>query len=183
MNARFLTPLLVSGSLAFAAPTAQALPGFHTPPAGSVEARTYAEGKALALSLLRRAGPTLGRGDARLARAAGAALAAARIAVSTDRRSYATCARGRFSLFVRERVHDRVFVCDDVRPHARAGGADAVAVLAQGFVHEAAHLAGVRDECAAMRFELAVMDRTIGRRSAGSRISYAAQCRDRPAPR
>jgi hypothetical protein len=136
----------------------------------------------LAISLLQRAEPTLGRREARLARAAGAALARTRIAVSTDRRSYATCASGRFSLFVRERMHDRVFVCDDVRPHARAGGADAVAVLAQGFVHEAAHLAGVRDECAAMRFELAVMDRTIGRRSAGSRISYAARCRDRAGP-
>jgi hypothetical protein len=182
MNARLLVVLLVS-SLALASPAAQALPGFRAPPAGSVEARSYAEGKTLAISLLRRAEPGLGRGEARLARAAGTALARARIAVSTDRRSYATCASGRFSLFVRERVRDRVFVCDDVRPHARAGGADAVAVLAQGFVHEAAHLAGVRDECAAMRFELAVMDRTIGRRSAGSRISYAAQCRERAAPR
>lgn len=183
MHARFavVVPLLLS--LAFAAPPARALPGFKAPPAGSAEARSYAEGRALAIALLGRAGPNLDRGDARLARAAAEALARARISVSTDRRSYATCASGRFSLFVRERVDDRVFVCDDVRPHARAGGAAAVAVLAQGFVHEAAHLAGVHDECAAMRFELAVMDHTIGRRSAGSRISYAAQCRHAPAPR
>lgn len=167
----------LSAILLVSTPSAHALPGFRALPAGSVEARSYAEGRSLALSLLQRAGPALGRDDARLARAAAGALARARIEVSTDRRSYATCASGRFSLFVRERVPGRVFVCDDVRPHARAGGAAAVAILAQGFVHEAAHLAGVRDECAAMRFELAVMDRTIGRRSAGSRISYAARCR------
>jgi hypothetical protein len=183
MNARLPILIALLLSVALAAPPARALPGFRAPPAGSVEARSYADGRRLAISLLQRAEPGLGRAEARLARRAAASLARARIVVSTDRRSYATCASGRFSLFVRERVHDRVFVCDDVRPHAQAGGAAAVAVLAQGFVHEAAHLAGVRDECAAMRFELAVMDRTIGRRSEGSRISYAAQCRQRPSRR
>ena len=156
--------------------SASALPGFHALPAGSVEAANYEQARGLALGLLRRAQPALAPPDARLAGDAAAALARARFLASSDRQGWRTCASGSYSLFVDPREPGRIFVCDDVRPHAQAGGAEAVAILAQGFVHESAHLVGVRDECAATRFELAVMDRTIGRRSTGSRIRYGARC-------
>jgi hypothetical protein len=152
--------------------SAEALPGFRALPAGGAEAANVEQARVLALSLLRRARPALGPGDVRLADAAARELAAARFLASTDQQSLRTCAAGAYSLFVDPQSPRRIFICDDVRPYARAGGAAAIAVLAQGFVHESAHLTGVHDECAATRFELAVMDRTIGRRSAGSRISY-----------
>ncbi len=166
---------LAAGCLLLAGP-ASALPGFRALSADSLEQHSYEQGRNLALDLIRRARPTLSRRDARLADAAVPRLGRARFLASSDRASWTTCASGSYSLFVTAREPGRIFVCDDVRPHAQAGGADAVAILAQGFVHESAHLAGERDECAATRFELAVMDRTIGRRSAGSRIRYGAQC-------
>jgi hypothetical protein len=162
--------------LALAPMAASALPGFRALPARSVEAANYEQARGLALDLLGRAAPDLAPPEARLARAAASALARARFLASSDRDSFRTCASGSYSLFVTPREPGRIFVCDDVRPHARAGGAEAVAILAQGFVHESAHLVGVRDECAATRFELDVMDRTIGRRSTGSRIRYGARC-------
>lgn len=162
--------------LASAAPPVRALPGFRALPAASVEQRNYEQGRGLALDLIGRARPALSGRNARIADAALPELRDARFLASSDRASWRTCAGGRYSLFVSEREPGRIFVCNDVRPHAQAGGADAVAILAQGFVHESAHLAGERDECVATAFELAVMDRTIGRRSAGSRIRYGAQC-------
>jgi hypothetical protein len=158
--------------LALAPLAATALPGFRALPARSAEAGNVEQARQLALSLLQRARPMLGREDARLADAAARELAGARFLASSDRQGWRTCSARAYSLFVDPQVARRIFICDDVRPHARAGGAAAIAILAQGFVHESAHLAGVRDECAATRFELAVMDRTIGRRSTGSRISY-----------
>jgi len=151
---------------------ALALPGFRALPARGVEAANVEQARVLALSLLRRARPALGPEDVRLADAAARELAAARFLASTDQQSLRTCASRDYSLFVDPQEPRRIYICDEVRPYARAGGAAAIAVLAQGFVHESAHLTGVHDECAATRFELAVMDRTIGRRSAGSRISY-----------
>lgn len=167
---------LITLLLAGAPLLAQALPGFRALPPGLPEAVNYEQARSLALSLLRRAAPGLPPEQARLARAAAGELARARFYASSDRQSWRTCATGSYSLFVDQHAPGRVFVCDDVRPHARAGGAEAIAILAQGFVHESAHLAGVRDECVATRFELAVMDRTIGRRSTGSRIRYGARC-------
>ena len=162
--------------MATAMPPARAVPGFRALPAVSVEQRNYDQARGLALALIRRAGPALSGRNARIADAALPELAGARFLASSDRQGWRTCAGGSYSLFVSEREPGRIFVCDDVRPHARAGGADAVAILAQGFVHESAHLAGERDECVATAFELAVMDSTIGRRSAGSRIRYGARC-------
>jgi hypothetical protein len=151
---------------------AAALPGFSALPSRSTEAANVEQARGLALSLLRRAQPSLGRDDARLADVAARELAGARFLASSDARGSRTCASRAFSLFVDPHQARRIFICDVVRPHARAGGAAAIAILAEGFVHESAHLAGVRDECAATRFELAVMDRTIGRRSIGSLIGY-----------
>ncbi len=167
---------LLAVLMAAATPPARALPGFRALPANSLEQRNYEQGRGLALDLLRRARPALAGRNARIADMAVSQLAAARFLASSDRLSLRACAAGSYSLFVSEREPGRIFVCDDVRPHARAGGAEAVAILAQGFVHESAHLAGERDECVATAFELAVMDSTIGRRSAGSRIRYGAQC-------
>jgi hypothetical protein len=162
--------------LAVAATPAIAIPGFRALPASSVEQRNYEAARALAMDLICRAEPTLSGRNARIAGAASEQLAGARFYASSDRQAGRTCASGSYSLFVSARDPERIFVCDDVRPHAQRGGADAVAILAQGFVHESVHLAGERDECIATAFELAVMDRTIGRRSAGSRIRYGAEC-------
>lgn len=168
--------LLAAVLLAGVALPAAALPGFRALPAASQEQRNYEAGRSLALGLIRRARPALDGRNGQIADAALGRLAGARFYVSSDRAGWRTCASGSYSLFVSPRDPGRIFVCDDVRPHARGGGADAVAILAQGFVHESAHLAGERDECVATAFELAVMDRTIGRRSAGSRIRYGAEC-------
>lgn len=162
--------------IAVATPTAHALPGFRALSAASLEQRNYEQGRGLALDLIRRARPTLSGRNARIANTAFTRLADARFLASSDRQGWRTCASGSYSLFVSEREPRRIFVCDDVRTHARAGGSAVVAILAQGFVHESAHLAGERDECVATAFELAVMDSTIGRRSAGSQIRYGAQC-------
>ncbi|CAN5261186.1 hypothetical protein BH11PSE14_BH11PSE14_01230 [soil metagenome] len=167
--------MFAAACVLFARP-ASALPGFRALSADSPEQHSYEQGRSLALDLIRRARATLSRSDARLADAALPRLERAWFMASSNGASRDTCARGSYSLFVNVHEPGRIFVCDEVRPHARVGGADAIAILAQGFVHESAHLAGEDDECAATRFELAVMDRTIGRRSAGSRIRYGAQC-------
>jgi len=167
---------LLAVLMALATDPARALPGFRALPAASVEQRNYEQGRGLALDLIRRARPALSGRNAQIAGTALGRLAGARFLASSNPQGWRTCASGSYSLFVNVREPGRIYVCDDVRPHARAGGAAAVAILAQGFVHESAHLAGERDECVATAFELAVMDRTIGRRSAGSRIRYGARC-------
>ena len=167
-------PLLAAFSSSVAA-----LPGFRPLPARSIEQQTYQGARSLAQRLVRTALPTFGRRDARLAGRVLVALQRARFAASSDLRSRNTCTARNFSLFVNAHVRDTIFVCDEVRPHARQGGPDAVGRIAQGFVHEAVHLAGEMDECVATAFELAVMDRSIGVRSNGSLLRYGSECRGR----
>lgn len=175
---RILIPVFLTGvaSIAGAAPPG---PGFRPLPRDSVEQQTYLRSRALAVQLVREAQPKLGRADRRLAARVIHELEGARFLASTDRQSRQLCQARHYSLFVNAARPDVIHVCDVVRPHARQPDADAVFRLAQGFVHEAVHLAGDMDECAAMDFELAVMRRTIGIRSQGSEISYGAQCRRR----
>ena len=161
-----------SSAAAIAAPGA----GFRPQPGDSVEQQTYLRGRALAMQLVRDARPTLGFADRRLAARVVNELAGARFLASTDRQSRQLCSTRRYSLFVNAARPAVIHVCDVVRVHARRPDADAISRLAQGFVHEAVHLAGNMDECAAMDFELAVMRRTIGIRSQGSLISYGARC-------
>jgi hypothetical protein len=179
-NRRLSVALAVLLAGAALAPSAQALPGFRSLPAGSPEQQTYLQARAEAIALVRAALPRLGAGDARLALRVIPALQAARFLASSNQQSWRTCAARRYSLFVNAYYRNQVFVCDEVRPHARAGGEDALLRIAQGFVHEAVHLTGEMDECVATRFEIAVMQRTIGVRSQGSRIRYGGECRLRP---
>lgn len=158
---------------------AQALPGFRLLPAGSVEQRTYEQSRELALRLVSTALPTLDRRDARIAGRVLVALRRTRFQASSDSHSRNTCRARNFSLFVNAAFRDTIFVCDEVRPHAREAGRDAVDRIAQGFVHEAVHLTGEMDECVATRFELSVMDRSIGVRSFGSQLRYGRECRGR----
>lgn len=175
---RILIIVMLAG-LASSASAALPGPGFRLLPGSAVEQQTYLRSRALAVQLVREAQPSLGYADRWLARRVIDELASARFLVSTDRQSRQLCQSRRYSLFVNAARPDVIHVCDDVRPHARRPDADAVSRLAQGFVHEAVHLAGDMDECVAMDFELAVMRRTIGIRSQGSLISYGAQCRRR----
>lgn len=150
--------------------------GFRPLPPDSVEQQTYQRSRSLALYLVREAQPTLGFGHRRLADHVIRELAGVRFLASTNAGSRQLCRDRRYSLFVRAARPDVIHVCDEVRPHARSADADAITRLAQAFVHEAVHLTGDLDECAAMDFELAVMRRTIGIRTEGSRISYGARC-------
>ena len=168
-------------SMAVATPVAASDDGFRALPRDSAEQQTYQRSRSLALSLVREAQPTLGFGHRRLADHVLRELTAVRFLASSDARSRRLCRDRRYSLFVRASRLHVIHVCDEVRPHARGGDADAVARLAQAFVHEAVHLTGDLDECAAMDFELAVMRRTIGIRTQGSQISYGARCGRRSA--
>lgn len=163
---------------AFPVPT-EALPGFRPLPARSVEQHTYEQSRELALRVVSTALPTLDRRNAWIAGRVLVALRRTRFLASSDRRSRHTCLSRNFSLFVNAAYRDTIFVCDEVRPHARRAGRDAVDRIAQGFVHEAVHLTGEMDECVATRFELAVMDRSIGVRSLGSQLRYGQECRGR----
>ena len=174
----FRNPLALALLLAGAAlaPAAQAIPGFRPLPAGSPEQQSYLYARSEAEALVRAALPRLGAADARMARRVIPALQQARFLASSNRQSGQLCTARRYSLFVNAHYRNQIFVCDEVRPHARAGGPDALRRIAQGFVHEGVHLTGELDECVAARFELAVMQRTIGVQTHGSQIRYGAQC-------
>ena len=171
-------PILVIVAALLASP-AQALPGFRPLPAYSVEQRTYLDARDMAADLVRDALRALRGRDRVLGLRVLSALQQARILASTDFRSQRLCAARQYSLFVNAYYQNQIFVCDEVRPHARNPNQDALDRIAQGFVHEAVHLTGEMDECEATRFELAVMNQTIGIKSRGSQIRYGAQCRGR----
>jgi hypothetical protein len=178
---RFLAclPAVLSASLLCASvATARMGPpeGFLALPTGSAEQQAYLQGRDLAEQLVVEALPRLAPAQRRMALRVRRELEGARFLASSDARSRRLCRERRYSLFVNAARPDVIFVCDEVRPHARRGGDARIATLAQGFVHEAVHLTGEMDECVATRFELAVMRRTIGVQSAGSQISYGAQC-------
>ena len=160
-------------------PAVQAIPGFRPLPAASVEQQNYLEARLLAVALVREAMPGLNARGERLAARVIAALGKARFLASTDANSRQTCSARRYSLFVNAYFRNTIFICDEVRAHARRANQQALNRIAQGFVHEAVHLAGELDECVATRFEVTVMDRTIGVQSQGSQIRYGAQCRGR----
>jgi hypothetical protein len=174
-----LAPLIAISLLLFSSAPPAALPGFRVLPPRSVEQHTYQQSRELALRLVRLAMPRLDPGDASMAYRVLIALQRAHFEASSDTRSSNTCRARNFSLFVNAHFRDTIFVCDEVRTHAQGGGQDALDRIAQGFVHEAVHLTGEMDECVATRFELAVMERSIGVRSAGSQLRYGRECRGR----
>lgn len=177
LKSKLLAAVVLFAALAAPPAPAQALPGFRTLPRASAEHQTYLEARVLAVGLVRRALPGMNGREARMGGRVLAALQRTRFVVSSDARSRTTCSTRHFSLFVNAYFRDTIFVCDEVRPHARRANPDALNRIAQGFVHEAVHLTGEMDECVATRFERAVMDRTIGVRSQGSQIRYGVQCR------
>lgn len=170
---------LASLSGAALAQRAPPIPGFRPLPAASAEQQNYLESRAMAVALVREAMPGLNGRGARLGARVIAALEQARFLASTDAQSRRTCSARQYSLFVNAYFRNTIFVCDEVRRHARRASQDALNRIAQGFVHEAVHLTGELDECVATRFELTVMERTIGIQSQGSQIRYGAQCRSR----
>ncbi len=180
-NMYFLILLAALAACVGATRAAAADDGFRALPRDSAEQQTYQRSRALAVQLVREAQPTLGFGHRRLADHVLRELASVRFLASSTAKSRQLCRDRRYSLFVREARPDVIHVCDEVRPHARSADADAITRLAQAFVHEAVHLTGDMDECAAMDFELAVMRRTIGIRTQGSQISYGARCGQRGA--
>lgn len=165
--------LATSGAMARTSPPPE---GFRSLSPASGEQQAYLQARHLAVQLVGEALPRLAPAQRRMAMQVRRELQRARFLASSDARSRNLCRERGYSLFVNATRPDVIFVCDEVRPHARRGGDAEIATLAQGFVHEAVHLAGEMDECAATRFELAVMRRTIGVRSAGSQLSYGSQC-------
>lgn len=172
----FLIFLASLAGAASAAPDAASDDGFRPLPRDGVEEQTYLRSRSLALYLVREAQPRLGFGHRRLADHVIRELAGVQFLASSNAASRRLCGDRRYSLFVQASRPGIIHICDEVRPHARQPDVDAIARLAQGFVHEAVHLTGDLDECAAMDFELAVMRRTIGSRTQGSQISYGARC-------
>lgn len=150
--------------------------GFRALPPASVEQQAYLQGRELAMQLVAEAMPRLAPSQRRMASRVRRELEGARFLASSDSRSRRLCRDRNYSLFVNATRPHVIFICDEVRPHARRGGSVEIATLAQGFVHEAVHLAGEMDECAATSFELSVMRRTIGIRSTGSQLSYGSEC-------
>ena len=174
---RYLLLPMVSCAL-MAAPV-WAIPGFRSLPVASPEQQTYLRSRAMAVALVREALPRLNPRDARSGMRVIWALQQAHFLVSSDARSGQVCSARQYSLFVNAYYRNQIFICYEVRPHARAADQDALERIAQGFIHEAVHLTGEMDECIATRFERRVMDRTIGVQSQGSQIRYGPQCRDR----
>ena len=168
MTGRRVLILLAMICAAMAQPV-QAIPGFRPLPAASAEQQNYLKARVMAVALVREAMPSLNARGARLGARVISALGKARFLASTDAQSRRTCSARRYSLFVNAYFRNTIFICDEVRSHARHANQEALNRIAQGFVHEAVHLTGELDECVATRFEVMVMDRTIGVQSQGSR--------------
>lgn len=171
--------ILIAIICAAMAQPVQAIPGFRPLPAASAEQQNYLEARVMAVALVREAMPSLNARGARLGARVISALQKVRFMASTNARSQQICSARQYSLFVNASFRNTIFICDEVRTHARHANQDAFNRIAQGFVHEAVHLTGEMDECVATQFEVTVMDRTIGVQSQGSQIRYRAQCRGR----
>ena len=143
------------------------------------EQQTYSRARELAINLVRGAAPELDARDRRLAAGVMRSLRDAAVLVSATAKARETCAARQYSMFINAYMGNRIYICDEVRAHARGGSASATAVIAQGMIHEAVHLAGQMDECEATRFEVGVMQLTIGVKSRGSQIRYGRECRGR----
>ena len=153
------------------------VPGFTRLVSSAEEKLSYQQGQALALAWLGHAGE-LGESLGALAGAAAQHLARARFQVAANAEGDRYCAKVAASLFVLETIPDTIFICADTRWHVQQEDGPVTAILAQGFVHEAVHLAGTTDECQATRLEIAVAGNNIDDVNLGNVKRYARQCTD-----
>ena len=136
------------------------------------EALKYELARSLAIELLGNA-RGLATATESLATEAARNLASARFVVAADAEADRQCAQVAASLFVLQTVPNTIYVCADTRWHV-LNEPDPVTVLAQGFIHEAVHLAGITDECEATKLELLVMGRDVT--SFANFHRYSKQC-------
>lgn len=178
-NCRFaassIAAFIAVGSCSPLAASDMVTPGFYELGASSQEWQEYEQGRELALRLL---GNTNGLDDSTAALAARAAenLAAARFYVAADAQGDRQCARVVASLFVTSDFPKSIFICADTRWHVQRAQGLAEEVLAQGFIHEAVHLAGITDECVATLLELKFARDGLGAVTYGNFRRYSRQC-------
>ncbi len=151
------------------------VPGFAKLLDSGKEKLLYQQGQAMALAWLANAGG-LDESLRALASIAAERLARARFQVAVNAQGDQYCAKVVASLFVVQTIPDTIFVCADTRWHVQQKDGPVTAILAQGFVHEAVHLAGITDECKATRLEIAVARNNIGSFNPGNLERYASQC-------
>lgn len=135
----------------------------------------YEQGRQLAIELL---GSVVGLDEsaASLAAEVGKQLASARFVVAAGAEADRQCAQVAASLFVLQTVPGTIHVCADTRWHVQNEPGPVNAILAQGFIHEGVHLAGITDECEATRLELLVARATSGITSFANLQKYGKQC-------
>ena len=150
-------------------------PGFYELAASSEEGQRYEQARMLALELL-GGGSELDESLAALAAKAAEHLATAKFYVAADAEGDRQCAAIVASLFVTGNFPNSIFICADTRWHVQQIAGSTESILAQGFIHEAAHLAGTADECLATLLELKVVASSLGTVNYGNFSRYAAQC-------
>jgi len=174
--------LFVAGAV-LAAPASATEPEVAAPPQpfyeldpSNSESQQYEAARARALAWLAVAGNSADASLAALAGGAAAQLSAAHFLVAADAAADQRCASIRASFFVLDTSPGTIFVCADTRWHVLHEPDPVTDMLAQALVHEAAHLAGTADECAATLLELEAARSGDGRPNMGNVHRYAAQC-------
>jgi hypothetical protein len=151
-------------------------PAFYALAPTNPEARQYEAARALALQWLTTASAGSDAALSPLARDAAAQLSAAQFLVAAGVDADRQCAAIRASFFVLQTNPGTIFVCADTRWHVLHEAEPVTDVLAQALAHEAAHLAGTTDECAATSLEVEAA-RGGGRHpNLGNVHRYAGQC-------
>lgn len=163
------------GAAPDALPAGAEKPGFAEVIATSEERSNYEHGRMLAIAML-SGGEGLDAQSSAITKAIAQGLARARVHVSTSVDSERQCTEKNYSMFVHLRYPDIIFVCAITRRHVQKLSPDVYNILAQGFIHEGAHLIGVSDECEATLIELMVVSRSGGRPGYGNFRRYASQC-------
>ena len=144
-------------------------------PASSAEAVQYEQGRKLAIELLGNA-KDLDEASAALAKEAAQHLALAKLLVAADAEADRQCAQVGASLFVLQTVPNTIFICADARWHVQNEVGPVTEILAQGFIHEGAHLVGETGECIATILEMEVTANSIGVTGLGNFNKYSGQC-------
>jgi hypothetical protein len=149
---------------------------FYTLAPTSPEALRYEEARTLAGQWLAAAVSSSDGSLAQLAGNAAAQLSAARFFVAANADADLQCAAIRASFFVLDTSPGTIFVCADTRWHVLPEPGPVTDMLAQALVHEAAHLAGIDDECAATLLEVDAARNGDREPNLGNVHRYAAKC-------
>jgi hypothetical protein len=149
---------------------------FYELDSSNAESLQYEAARTRALAWLDVAGRSADASLATLAAGAAAQLTVSHFLVAADAAADQQCASIRASFFVLETSPGTIFVCADTRWHVLHESEPVTDMLAQALVHEAAHLAGTRDECAATLLEVEAARSGDGRPNMGNVHRYAAQC-------